>query len=96
MIKIHRECQRAIYNALKRRSTLLTDKGTPPKVSTRRDTVNFEWKRGCFLCDKPYKIDKHHPDRIDWKSEHCQFGTKLSIYVKNKKINSQKKYTKNF
>ena len=61
-IKIHRECQRTIYKALKRRSLLLTGQCTPPKVSKRRDAVNFEWKR-----DKPCKVDKHHPDRIDWR-----------------------------
>ena len=31
-IKIHRECQRTIFNALKRRSLLLTDQCTPPEV----------------------------------------------------------------
>ena len=41
-IKIHGEYQRAIYNALKRSPPLLTDQCTPPKVSTRRDAVNFE------------------------------------------------------
>ena len=48
-IKICRECEKTIYNVLKQKSSLLTDQCTPPKVSTRRDTVNFEWKRGCFF-----------------------------------------------
>ena len=66
-IKIHRDCQRTIYNALKRKSQLLKDQFTPPEVPTRRDSFNFEWKRDCFFCDKPCKVDKHHRDRIDWQ-----------------------------
>ena len=31
-IKMHHKCQRTIYNALKKRSPLLTDHCTPPKV----------------------------------------------------------------
>ena len=96
-IKIHRECQRTIYYKLNRRPPLLRDQCTPPKVSTRRDTVNFEWTRDCFFVENLAKLITIILITLigNW-SEHFQCGTKLSIYVKNEKINSQKKYTKNF
>ena len=38
---------------LKLRSPLLADQCTPPKVSTRRDAVNFEWKREQWEMERP-------------------------------------------
>ena len=94
-VKIHRECQRTIYNTLKRRSPNLTDQCTLLKVSTRRNTVNFEWKRDCFFAKNLAKTIILIA-LISDRSENCQCGTKLSSYVKNEKINNQKKCTKNF
>ena len=71
---------------------MLTDQCTPPKSSSRRDAVNFEWRRLFFVCEKSYKVDKRFImiALIEDKSEYSQCGAKLLIYVKNENINTQK------
>ena len=65
-MKIHRDCQKDVYNALKRKST-------EPSVWTLREckpapreSIKFNWKTDCFYNEEKCKADPHNPNRIDW------------------------------
>ena len=57
VIKIHCDCQKDVYKALKRKST--------EPVCTPRE-CSFKWKRDCFYYGEECKVDLHNPNRIDW------------------------------
>ena len=69
VVKIHRECQKQIYNELKRKGNVpvaVPNKIT--KVSTRLSICStFNWKEHCFLCEKPCKKNQKHFDRNDFR-----------------------------
>jgi len=67
-IKIHRRCQKDVYNNLKRKSWNLADQVDGPSKSAKRlERTAFQWKRDCFFCEKACKIDSKHPNRVDWQ-----------------------------
>ena len=66
LIKIHRDCQKDVYNALKRNSTepsIWTPRECKP---ARRESIKFNWKHDCFYCEEECKVDPHNPNRIAW------------------------------
>ena len=66
VVKIHRQCQRDVYNTLKRKSLEPACSPTERK-GPRRESVNFQWSRDCFYCGKECKSDPHNPGRISWQ-----------------------------
>ena len=68
VVKIHRHCQKEIYNELKRKGDITeVVKSKVSKVSTRRSVGDtFHWKEQCFLCVKPCIPDKKQPDRSNF------------------------------
>jgi hypothetical protein len=66
-VKIHRHCQKEVYNTLKRRSSrdgLSTIK--VPRIETRNSAEMFAWKSKCFFCETDCVKDVRHPDRDDF------------------------------
>ena len=64
--KIHRDCQKDKYNALKRKLTepsICTPRECKP---ARTESIKFNWKRDCFYCGEECKVYLHNPKRIDW------------------------------
>ena len=64
LIKIHRDCRKDVYSALKRKSTepICTLRECKP---AQRESINFNWKRDCFYSVEECKVDAHNPNRID-------------------------------
>ena len=66
-VKLHRQCQKDIYNELKRKIEVpVIIPAKVAKVSTRLSIGStFAWKKDCFLCEKPCAIDERHLNRSD-------------------------------
>ena len=69
IIRIHRDCQKSVYNEMKRKSSEpIACKTKIKKVARRRSEVpKFAWKKQCMFCEKECFYDRNHPDRIDWR-----------------------------
>ena len=68
VVKIHRECQKEIYNELKRKNNITeVVQSKVPKVGTRRSVGDtFHWKEQCFLCATLCQPDKKHSNRTNF------------------------------
>lgn len=64
-IRIHENCQKYVYNELKRKSSAnkrsASTKGA--KLVTRASVTRFDWKQNCFFCGEPCAFDEKHPGR---------------------------------
>ena len=65
LIKFHRDYQKDMYNALKRKTTepICTPRECKP---VQGESINFSCKRDCFYCKEECKVDPHNPKKIDW------------------------------
>ena len=65
LIKFHRDYQKDMYNALKRKTTepICTPRECKP---AQGESINFSCKRDCFYCKEECKVDPHNPKKIDW------------------------------
>ena len=66
-IKIHRKCQKEIYNELKRKTPYADRVKTKVKrVETRGDIDStFDWKENCFFCNLNCSVNTKHLNRSD-------------------------------
>ena len=62
-IRIHRDCQKKIYNVLKRKSDPDSSSGIVKKVIKRSDVIHFKWKECCLFCGDICEDDVKHLDR---------------------------------
>lgn len=69
IVRIHRECQKSVYNERKRKSSEPIERSTKIKKDAARRSENskFDWKRLCMFCEMDCVVDDRHPDRIDWR-----------------------------
>ena len=79
-IRLHQQCQKDIYNYLKRKNTggECSKKMKLPRLLTRSNIDKFKWKENCFFCGKVCVEDKKHPDRKKFqKAATLPFRTKV-------------------
>ena len=67
IVKVHRECQREVYNELKRKSNVAPSQVKKAKSTRASIGFVFNWKKDCFFCAKPCVVNKKHPDRNDFR-----------------------------
>ena len=70
VIRIHRDCQKSIYNELKRKPTLSGEeiqRKLQKLVGRRSKQAQFNWKKQCMFCEKECVSDVNHPGRVNWR-----------------------------
>ena len=78
-MKIHRTCQKTIYNDLKRKGTRPTTKlAKIPKVVTRSNVTDFDWTKNCLYCTEKCVDQSKHPNRSKFRKV-CTLPFKDSI-----------------
>lgn len=79
VVKIHRACQKAIHNDLKRKGTRPRTKlAKIPKVVTRSNVTDFDWIENCLYCTEKCIDQSKHPDRSKFRKV-CTLPFKDSI-----------------
>ena len=87
-VRIHRQCQKEVYNELKRKNPIPdTLSAKVAKVSTRSSVGSeFAWKSDCFFCQKSCLFDPKHFGRSD-----CHHVTTLPLKTKILDVCSKRK-----
>ena len=63
-IKIHRNCQKKIYNFLRSCKGNSKSMKKHEKIKTRKDGAAFNWHRDCMYCQEPCKVNQNNRNRI--------------------------------
>ena len=71
-VRIHRDCQRGVYNTMKKSAGTLrmqeeAEAGLPKPTTTRSRFQSFDWTTQCMFCETQCTTDERHPDRQHWR-----------------------------